>query len=186
MNEPDYSVGLANLRKVLKTPARKCSAALIPKNTTEVHLATTSASHRHGRAAEAMIHRPTYSSWRAMKARCADPNNPRYGAAGIRVCDRWLHGEFGISGYELFAEDLGERPAGHWIERLGPTKGYSPENCRWVRARSHRTRRRQLDRKLVAIRKAIGGGGVEGAVSEGRVGMERHWSATTGSESEDA
>ena len=52
--------------------------------------------------------------------------------------------------------------------------------------RSHRTRRRQLDRKLVAIRKAIGGGGVEGAVSEGRVGMERHWSATTGSESEDA
>ena len=64
-SEPDYSVGLANLRKALKPPARKCSAAHIPKNTTqrsnEVHLATTSASHRHGRAVEAMIHRPTYS-----------------------------------------------------------------------------------------------------------------------------
>jgi hypothetical protein len=74
-----------------------------------------------------MIHRPTYSSWRAMKARCADPTNPRYGAAGINVCSRWLHGECGISGYELFVEDLGERPDRHWIEGSILRRGISRE-----------------------------------------------------------
>jgi hypothetical protein len=76
-----------------------------------------------------------------MKARCADATNPRYGAAGIAVCPRWLHGEYGISGVELFAEDMSERPDRHWIERLDPMQGYFPANCCWTRARNHRTRR---------------------------------------------
>ena len=76
-----------------------------------------------------------------MKSRCADPNNPRYGAARITVCSRWLHGECGISGFELFLEDLGERPDLHWIERIDAKQGYLPTNGRWTRVRSHRTRR---------------------------------------------
>ena len=107
-----------------------------------------------------------------MRARCADQSNPNYGARGITVCSRWLHGEHGISGCELFAEDMGERPAGHWIERINPDGHYEPGNCRWTRVRSHRTRRPPRPRKLTAIREAINGDTVEGALSEGGVVMD--------------
>jgi hypothetical protein len=61
-----------------------------------------------------------------MKARCADPTNPRYGAAGIAVCPRWLHGEYGISGVELFAEDY-ERTARPPLDREArPDAGIFP------------------------------------------------------------
>jgi hypothetical protein len=46
-----------------------------------------------------------------MRARCANPTNPRYGAAGITVCSRWLRGEYGISGFD-FVEDVGPTPIG--------------------------------------------------------------------------
>ena len=71
----------------------------------------------------------TYSSWCAMKSRCCDPGSKdyvRWGAKGIRVCDRWMR-------FELFLEDMGVRPPGTSLDRYPNRHGnYEPGNCRWA------------------------------------------------------
>lgn len=73
---------------------------------------------------------PTYSIWVGMKRRCQDSrfkDYARYGAIGIKVCERWAQS------FVAFLEDMGERPSlGHSIDRLNPSRGYEPENCRWT------------------------------------------------------
>lgn len=79
---------------------------------------------------------PTYRSYHAMKGRCYNQNHSRYsdyGARGIAVCDRWIFGESGLSGFECFLKDMGERPSeNHSIERIKNEEGYSSDNCRWA------------------------------------------------------
>src|SRR5688500_17000148 len=51
---------------------------------------------------------PTYSVWASMRKRCTNQNDAcwiKYGAKGIRVCDRWLHS------FENFYADMGQRPS---------------------------------------------------------------------------
>jgi hypothetical protein len=76
----------------------------------------------------------TYTTWRAMKERCANDKNKmwlKYGGRGINVCERWMK-------FESFLEDMGVRPSGHTIDRIDNDKGYEPGNCRWVlRARQN-------------------------------------------------
>lgn len=72
---------------------------------------------------------PTYRSWRSMKNRCLNKNQPsyaHYGAVGISICERW-------NSFENFLSDVGERPAGTSLDRH-PDKGgnYEPGNVRWA------------------------------------------------------
>lgn len=62
-----------------------------------------------------------HRSWRHMVSRCystSDVKYPRYGARGIRVCERWHD-----SG--LFLQDMGQRPIGTTLDRIDNDGNYA-------------------------------------------------------------
>jgi hypothetical protein len=82
---------------------------------------------------------PTYSSWKAMVARCSKPKGwsfAEYGAKGVTVCERWKR-------FEHFLSDMGERPPGTSIDRIDGSKGYEPGNCRWATRSQQNLNRRK-------------------------------------------
>lgn len=82
---------------------------------------------------------PLYGVWEQMRSRCNNKNNPRYGTygtAGISVCKEWddysVFREWAFSnGYAPAPNGTprGKRPS---IDRIDPSKGYEPSNCRWI------------------------------------------------------
>lgn len=71
-----------------------------------------------------------YSRWKAMLNRCNNPFNEayaNYGGRGIKVCKEWHD-------YDTYAADVGPVPfAGANLDRRDNNKGYSKDNCHWVR-----------------------------------------------------
>lgn len=75
----------------------------------------------------------TYNSWASMVQRCNNPNNSnffKYGGVGIYICDRWNPKTNG--NFQNFLEDMGSRPAGMTLNRIGSCKIYSKETCEWA------------------------------------------------------
>lgn len=74
-----------------------------------------------------------YKIYSQMKQRCYNPNNqhyPVYGAKGIIMCDEWL----GKNGFKCFMEWalMNGYENTLTIDRIDPSKGYSPDNCQWL------------------------------------------------------
>lgn len=89
---------------------------------------TKQANTTHGHTAGKRS--PTYLSWQATKARCLNPNAsnfPRFGARGFTICARWR----GKEGFSNFLADLGARPAGRTLRRIGGTRNYAKGAVAW-------------------------------------------------------
>jgi hypothetical protein len=79
---------------------------------------------RHGKSKSKI-----YNVWRGMHTRCYDKAAimyNRYGARGIKVCERW-------NSFENFLKDMGE-PQGERkaLNRINNDGNYEPSNCEWT------------------------------------------------------
>lgn len=99
-----------------------------------------------------------YTIWLSMRRRCGYEKHEAYalyGGRGITVCDEWQsYPEFRkwaySNGYYDQPDDLrrGEKLS---IDRINPSKGYSPENCRWISLSENiaRANKNHTTRKLI-------------------------------------
>lgn len=96
-----------------------------------------------------------------MIARCENPNNekfPQYGGRGVTVCERWHT-------FADFLADMGERPAGHTIDRVDNDGPYTAGNCRWSTAET------QANNKSNNVLLTINGDTMSVSEWERRLGM---------------
>jgi hypothetical protein len=93
---------------------------------------------KHGHSTKT-VKTPTYHSWHAMKKRCSSSTRgraPCYADKGISFDPRWKD-------FNIFLADMGERPAGHTLDRRDNDQGYSKANCRWATP-TEQTRNRRV------------------------------------------
>lgn len=88
-----------------------------------------------------------YNIYRGMKQRCYYTNSQnyeRYGGSGIKICKEWLDDFSNFKNWSIdngYNENLS-------IDRINNKKGYHPNNCRWVDAKTQ-TRNRSITKRAV-------------------------------------
>ena len=83
-----------------------------------------------------------YYVYMNIKTRCYNPKYylfNHYGGKGITVCNEWL-GEDGFNNFYKWALDNGYSDELS-IDRIDNSKGYSPDNCRWVSMQTQQNNR---------------------------------------------
>lgn len=92
-----------------------------------------------------------HSIWLNMKARCTNPNRPkypRYGGRGIKVCDEWNKDFLCFYNWSISHGYYPELQ----LDREDNDGNYCPENCRWVTLRENtKNRRTTRGRCLVCV-----------------------------------
>ena len=82
-----------------------------------------------------------HSIWLNMKARCNNPNRPkypRYGGRGIKICNEWLESYENFRDWAMangYRDDLS-------IDRIDVNGNYEPNNCRWTDMKTQQRNRR--------------------------------------------
>lgn len=73
-----------------------------------------------------------YQIWEMIVQRTTNPKNTHYsyyGGRGIKISKKWLRGE----GFVNFINHIGFAPTQkHTVDRINNSKGYEPDNVRWV------------------------------------------------------
>lgn len=86
-------------------------------------------ARKTSRLTHGLMNTGAYKSWVKMRERCNKEYSKEYknyGERGIKVCERW------DDNFQNFYDDMGDRPAGHSLDRVDNSRGYSPDNCRWA------------------------------------------------------
>jgi hypothetical protein len=93
---------------------------------------------------------PEYSVWCGILRRCTNVNDksyPRYGGAGIEVCQEWK------DSFAAFLVHVGPRPSlQHSIDRYpNPSGNYEPGNVRWASLSEQRRNHKKPDLHLLTV-----------------------------------
>lgn len=71
-----------------------------------------------------------YATWNNIRQRCENPNRKDYrwyGGRGVSVCEEWKK----YSAFKSWALRNGYQDD-LTIDRIDVSKGYAPDNCRWI------------------------------------------------------
>lgn len=104
-------------------------------------IARNKATAKHGCSKDRL-----YGVWHGMKERCLSKTHKdysRYGARGITVCSEWADS---FEAFKAWAMSNGYNPDADYgkctLDRIDNSKGYGPDNCRWVDSRIQAKNRR--------------------------------------------